>query len=180
MAGQVIFTPLEEDIVAGSRDWFRRAILHPRTRGALYVAAVAGALLGAGFALQDGGSPGRALRVAALGGLGGLLLVVALLATRYSLLPGQALRAFRQNRATHTAYTYTYTYAWSDEGISWESESSSARILWRDLYRWGEGRSAFLFAVSERGVHFVPRRALSEAEAADLRDTASRHGPARL
>jgi hypothetical protein len=176
MTGQVTFTPTEEDIVAGSRDWFRRALVQPRIKGALYAAVLAGALLGAAFALQDGGPPERALRAAGLGGVIGLLLVGGILAIRYALLPSQALRAFRQNKTTHAAYTY----AWSDEGISWESEASSARILWRDLYRWREGRSAFLFAVSERGIHFVPRRALSEAEAADLRETAIRHGPTRF
>ena len=176
MAGQVSFTPTEEDIVAGSRDWFRRAVRQPRMKGAVYVAALAGALLGAAFALQGGAPPVHALRAAGIGALAGLLLIGSVLALRWAMLPGQALRAFRQNRTTHKEYSY----AWSDEGIRWESEASSARILWCDLYRWGEGPSAFLFAVSERGVHFVPRRALSEAEAADLRETATRHGPARL
>jgi hypothetical protein len=176
MAGQVSFTPTEEDIVAGSRDWFRRALVQPRIKGALYVAAIAGGLLGAAFALQAGGAPERALRAAAFGAVAGLLLVAGILALRYALLPGQALRAFRQNKTIHAPYSYS----WSDEGISWESESASARVSWGDLYRWAEGRSAFLFAVSERGVHFVPHRALSEAESADLRATAARHGPARF
>jgi hypothetical protein len=176
MAGQVTFTATEEDIVAGSRDWFRRALRQPRTKGAFYVATLAGGLLGAAFALQDGGPPERALRAAALGAVIGLLLVGGILAARWAMLPGQALRAFRQNKTIHSPYTY----AWSDEGISWASETANARVAWHDLYRWGEGRSAFLFAVSERGIHFVPRRVLSEAEAADLRETAVRHGPARL
>lgn len=176
MAGSVTFTPTEEDIVAGARDWFLRALRQPRMKGAIYIAALAGALLGAAFALQSGAPPAQALRGAGIGALAGLLLIAAIMAVRYALLPGQALRSFRQNRTTHTAYTY----AWTDEGISWQSEASTARILWPDLYRWGEGRSAFLFAVSDRGVHFVPRRALGEAEAADLRATAIRHGPARL
>jgi YcxB-like protein len=176
MAGEVTFTPTEEDIVAGSKDWFRRMLMQPRIKGAFYVAILAGGLLGAAFALQAGGPPERALRAAALGALIGLLLFGGILAARRAMLPGQALRAFRQNKTIH----HPYTYAWTDEGISFESETANARIAWRDLYRWGEGRSAFLFAVSERGVHFVPRRALSEAEAADLRATAISHGPARL
>ena len=176
MAGQVTFTPTEEDVVAGSRDWFRRMLLQPRIKGACYGAVLAGALLGAAFALQAGGPPERALRAAALGALVALLLFGGIIAVRWALLPGQALRAFRQNKTIHNPYTY----CWTDEGLSFESEAASARIAWRDLYRWSEGRSAFLFAVSERGVHFVPRRALSEAEAADLRATAIRHGPARL
>ena len=176
MAGQVSFTPTEADIVAGTRDWCRRALRQPRMKGAVYGATFAGALLGAAFALQGGSPPDHALRAAGIGALAGLLLIGTVLALRYALLPGQALRSFRQNRTA----LGEYRYAWTDEGISWESGAGSARILWRDLYRWGEGRSAFLFAVSERGVHFVPRRALSEAEAADLHDTAVRHGPARL
>ena len=176
MAGQVAFTPTEEDIVAASRDWFRRAMVQPRIKGALYGATLAGGLLGAAFALQAGGPGGRALTAAALGALAGLLLVAAILALRYALLPGQARRSFRQNRTIHIPYTYS----WTDDAFSWESEASRARIAWRDLWRWGEGPSAFMFAVSERGVHVVPRRALSETEAADLRETAQRHGPARF
>ena len=176
MAGSVTFTPSEDDIVAGSKDWFRRMLMQPRMKGALYMAVLAGGLLGAAFSLQAGGPPAGSLRAAALGALTGLLLIGTILAIRWLLLPGQALRQFRQNKTIHTVYTY----AWNDEGISWASEAANARVAWRDLYRWGEGRSAFLFAVSERGMHFVPRHALSEAEAADLRATALRHGPARL
>ena len=117
----------------------------------------------------------KPVRAAAFGALAGLLLLGGILALRYAMLPGQALRAFRQNKTIHAPYTY----AWTDEGISWESEAANARVAWRDLYRWGEGRSAFLFAVSERGVHYVPRRALSDEQAADLRATAISHGPAR-
>jgi hypothetical protein len=176
MAGQVTFTPTEADIVAGSKDWFRRMLAQPRIKGAWYAAVLAGGLLGAAFALQAGGPPERAVKAAALGALVGLLLFGGILAIRWALLPGQALRAFRQNKTIH----HPYTYCWTDEGISWESEAANARVAWRDLYRWGEGRSAFLFAVSERGIHFVPRRVLSEEDAADLRATALRHGPARL
>lgn len=176
MAGQVSFTPTEADVVAGARDWFRRMLMQPRMKAVIYGALLAGALLGAAFALQGGGPAEGALRAAALGALLGLLAIGTILAVRWLLLPGQALRAFRQNKTVHAAVTY----AWTDEGISWESEAASAGVAWRDLYRWGEGRSAFLFAVSERGVHFVPRRALGAAEAADLRATALSHGPARL
>lgn len=176
MAGQVTFTPTEDDIVAGSKDWFRRMLRQPRVKGGFYIIMLAGGLLGAAFELQAGGSPDRALRGAALGAAFGLLSFGGLLALRWAMLPRQALRAFRQNKTIH----HPYTYVWTDEGISFESETANARIAWRDLYRWGEGRSAFLFAVSERGVHYVPRRALSEGQAADLRATAARHGPAKL
>jgi hypothetical protein len=176
MAGNVTFTPTEEDVVVGARDSFHRVLRQPRLKGAIYIAVLAGGLLGAAFALQSGGPSAHALRGAGVGALAGLLLIAVILATRYIMLPGRVLRSFRQNRTAHTAYSC----AWTDEGISWQSGASSVRILWLDLYRWGEGRSAFLFAVTERGMHLVPRRALSEAEAADLRATALRHGPARL
>lgn len=176
MAGQVTFTPTEDDIVAGSKDWFRRMLMQPRIKAGFYVAMLAGGLLGAAFTLQAGGPSQGTLRGAALGAVIGLGLFGGVLAVRRAMLPGQALRMFRRNRAVHAVYTY----AWTDEGISWETESANARVAWRDLHRWGEGRSAFFFALSERGIHFVPRRALSEAEAADLRATAISHGPARL
>ena len=176
MAGSVTFTPNEEDVVAGARDWFFRVLRQPRMKGAIYLALLAGALLGAAFALQSGAPSRQALRAAALGALAGLLLIGAILAIRYALLPGQTRRSFRQNKTLHIPCTY----AWTDEALSWRSEAANGRILWPDLHRWGEGKCAFLFAVSDRGMHIIPRRALSEAEAADLRATATRFGPARL
>jgi len=175
MAGQVSYTPIEADVVAAARDWFRRALLQPRTRLALFGTALAAALLGAGLTLQGGARPGYAVWVGSAAALGGFILVCLGLALRYALLPGQARRNFRRNPVLQCEQAF----AWSDEGISWDSEVANARIAWRDLHRWGEGPSTFLFAVSERGVHFVPRRALSGAEAADLGATARRHGPAR-
>lgn len=176
MAGEVTYTPMEEDVIAGSRDWFKRLLRQPRMKGVIYVTVLVGALLGAAFALQAGAPLAHALRPAAIGALLGLLSIATLLALRYALLPGQAARSFRQNKTIHKPYTY----GWTDEALSWQSESSNGRVLWSDLHRWSEGKSAFLFAVSDRGVHFVPRRALSETEAADLRATASRYGPPRL
>jgi hypothetical protein len=176
MAGEVTFTPTEADVVAGAKDWFRRMLMQPRIKGTFYVSTLVGGLLGAAFALQAGKTGDAALRAAALGAVVGLGLFGGILAMRWIMLPGQALRAFRQNKTVH----HPYTYHWTDEGLRWESENANARVAWHDLYRWGEGRSAFLFAVSERGVHYVPRRVLSEADAADLRATLVRHGPARL
>jgi hypothetical protein len=170
MAGQVAFTPTEADAVAATRDWFRRDLLQPKIRFALFGVAIAAALLGAGLSLQAGAPPGRAAWYGASAALAGMVLVALVLAVRYALLPGSARRNFRQNKAIQAPHVF----AWTDDYVSWRSEGAHAQIDWRELYRWGEGASAFLFAVSERGVHFVPRRAFSEEQAADLRATAAR------
>ena len=176
MAGRIHFTPTEADMVAATRDWFRRDLLRPRVRLALFGAPLAAAALGVALALQAGAPSGRAFWLGGVWALGGFALVVLIFALRYAALPGAARRNFWQNKALQAEHVFS----WSEEALSWESAVANARILWADLHRWGEGPGAFLFAVSERGVQFVPRRALSDEQAADLRATALRHGPARL
>ncbi|MBV9883995.1 MAG: YcxB family protein [Sphingomonadaceae bacterium] len=173
MAGEVAFMPTETDVVAATRDWARRDLARPRQLWATLAAGAAAACLALIFALKPEAPPERVVPIALGAGLGAILLVVLILAIRFAALPAQARRTFRQNKAVQKEQLY----CWSDEGIGWRSASSDSRIAWAELYRWSEGRHAFLFAVSERGVHFVPRRALSDAEAADLRATAERFGP---
>lgn len=170
MAGQVAFTLTEEDAVAATRDWFRRELLQPKIRLATFGIAIAAALLGAALALQGGAPPGRAAWYGASAALAGMVLVGLALGLRHALLPGQARRNFRRNKAIQAPHVFT----WTDDFVSWRSEAAGAQLDWRDLHRWSEGPSAFLFALSERGVQFVPRRALSDEEAADLRATAQR------
>src|SRR6218665_3837924 len=69
MAGRIHFTPTEADMVAATRDWFRRDLLRPRVRLALFGAPLAAAALGVALALQAGAPSGRAFW---LGGGGGL------------------------------------------------------------------------------------------------------------
>ncbi len=176
MAGAVTFMPSEADVVAATRDWARRDLARPRQLYATLAVGAAAATVAIILMLNAGAPPELFAPVAAEAALGGVLLVALILAIRFSILPGQARRTFRQNKAIRKEHRYS----WSDEGIAWHSASSDSRIAWDELYRWSEGPHAFLFAVSERGIHFVPRRALSEAEAADLRATAARFGPPRF
>ena len=173
MAGAVTLMPSEADVVAATRDWAWRDLRRPRQLYATLAVAAAAAIVAIIVMLNANAPPEIFAAVAAEAALGGMLVVALILAIRFAMLPGQARRTFRQNKAIQKEHVYS----WSDEGIAWHSASSDSRIAWAELHRWSEGRNAFLFAVSERSVHFVPRRALSEAEAADLRATATRFGP---
>ena len=173
MAGAVTFTPTEQDCVAATRDWAWRDLRRPRQLRAALAVGAAAAAIGIIFTLKPDAAPERMALIALGAACAAMLLVVAILALRFAALPNQGLRTFRQNKAVQKEHEFR----WSDEGIAWRSASSDSRIAWDELYRWREGRSAFLFAVSERSVHFVPRRALSDVEAADLRATAARLGP---
>jgi len=173
MAGAVTFTPTEQDCVAATRDWAWRDLRRPRQLHATLAVGAAAAAIYIIFSLKPDAAPERIALMALGASFAAMMLVVVILVLRFSALPGQALRTFRQNKAVQKEHVFS----WSEEGIAWRSVSSDSRIAWDELYRWREGRSAFLFAVSERSVHFVPRRALSDIEAADLRATAARFGP---
>lgn len=173
MAGAVTFTPTEQDIVAATRDWARRDITRPRQLMATLAVGAAAAALGIFFSLRPNVDPDRVAPIGIGAGLAAILLVVLIVAVRFAALPGQARRTFRQNKAIQKEHVYS----WTDEGIAWRSASGEARIAWAELHRWREGRHAFLFAVSDRSIHLIPRRVLSEPEAEDLRATASRFGP---
>ena len=169
MAGEVVVNLSEADYVAANRDLFRLA----RSAGQRLVDIAAVALLCAGLGAAIAWWDGRdAAAEAWLFGLIGLVVILLLYAIGYLSMPAQGRRLFRQQSTLHDPIHYH----WSEAGFGYRTARASADIAWADYYRWAEGRRSFLFFLSERMFHIVPLRALSEAEADDLRATATASG----
>lgn len=176
MAGEVAFTPSEADYAAAHRDWFRR---HLRRRGAKFLLVLGAFGVGVGVVLgilRYGPDPAGIFASAVTYAL--IPLVVGLLAWGfcYLALPRRARRLYRQ----HKNLQQPFRYAWSGEGLSYASPTGSGTVAWSDLHRWAEGQGSFLFFVNEAMFHFIPTRALNEAEAEDLRSAAAGSGVARF
>jgi len=176
MAGEVGITIGEEDYVGANRVWFlhylrRRKVL---VRYALLLASLAAAL--AMLEWSGGGGAAGILRVVAfaiVGGGAGLLLCNGI---GYVLLPRRARRLFRQN----PSFYKSYHYHWSDDGLAYRSERESGMRPWKDFYRWSDGSEALLLMLNEQLFYIIPRRALTDAQAEDLRATLGAHGPPRF
>jgi hypothetical protein len=90
-----------------------------------------------------------------------------------------ARRTFRQ-RAT---FQRPMHYSWSEEGLGFQTTHVNGLIPWGDLHLWRAARHSFLFFTDEQMAYFIPRSALTEAEAEDLEATVAASGapgPPRL
>jgi hypothetical protein len=172
MAGEVTYQPNEADYVAAHRDWFVNAI---RRKGfsTIASAALSAALVMAAIGFLAGD------RLPALVGVfgGGLVIgpfaILACWGLSYALLPRRAGRLFRQHRALQKEVSY----GWSDAGLTYRAANGSGGMPWEDLHRWAEGKHVFLFYLTDNLFHFVPRRALTDSDAEDLRNLTARLGP---
>lgn len=174
MAGEASFIPGEQDAVDAMRDSFRRYVSQPAQKRALlgFGAAAGIVMLAVAISLRSpplGPILGFSLYAVAVGMV---LLPIALL-IHYLRIAATARRVFRQDRGMHVEHRYR----WSDDGLAFHSSAGEGRIAWADLYRWSKGRNSFLLWTNERVCLYLPRRALDEPQADDLRQTAMRFGP---
>ena len=176
MAGEVCIELVERDYVDANRAWMLRTLRRPGTlvRYALLIGGLA-AFLSVLEWTGDGGWRGIADSVAlALVGGGGALLVGHGLG--FLLVPRRVRRIFRQTASLGKPWHY----AWSDAGLGYRSDGEIGFLPWTDFYRWIEGSRGFLLMLNEQVFYIIPRRALTTAQAEDLRATAAAHGPPRF
>jgi hypothetical protein len=173
VAGEVTCRPNEADYVAAQQDHLLRWIWSRRAIGSLAAGAAAAATMLAVIGLLSGDAAPAVVVAAGAGLLFGPLLILVLWGVSYALLPRRARRLYHQHRALQKEVSY----GWSEAGLRYKSANGSGKTAWEDFHRWSEGRHAFLFYLTDNLFHFVPRRQLSEAEVADLRDTARTLGP---
>jgi hypothetical protein len=176
MSREVTFSLSEEDYIAANRDWFTKAGLRRRAliwMGSLLLFTGMAGFVGAwidGDGMEDG----------LYAGVGFILItIVALLschAACSAMLSWSARRVYRQQKS----FGQPWSYAWSEEGLEFRSPTATARFAWPDLWRWSEGSQGFLFMVNERSFFPIPSRALTVAQADDLRELVGRLGPLRL
>jgi hypothetical protein len=167
VAGEIVFTPTEQDYVAANRAYLRRNI---RRRLPLAVAVATLTI----YMLQSLSLGGFAPWTSLVASIGiGIVIALAMWFGPELILARAAARLFRQQRTLHNEFQYR----WSDEGLAHESPNGQGRIAWKDMYRWHDGETVFLFLLNARLYLFLPHRALSATEREDLRATATEFGP---
>ena len=91
-----------------------------------------------------------------------------------------AIAAFRSGRGACSGRGrccgIRLSYGWSEQGFSFRNAYSSGLNPWADLYRWRAARNNFLFFMDDQMLFFLPRAALSNAQAEDLVATAAASG----
>jgi hypothetical protein len=174
VAGEVSFQLTEENWIAAYRDFQRDryAASGPAKRVQLFATIfllflLLGWMIGAVMALFsfDRHGPLAALPFV----LSGLASYGLWLDNGYRRVPQRARRLFRQRAMLR----HPLSYGWSEQGLSFRNHHSRGLIPWGDLYRWRAARNNFLFLTDEQMLFFLPRAALSDAQAKDLEATAA-------
>jgi hypothetical protein len=184
VAGEVSFQLTEEDWIAAYRDFLRDRydatgpIKRVLTFGAYFLFfLMLGWMIGALMALLSFDRNGQFAALPFV--LAGLACFWLWCDYGYRQVPRRARRLFRQRAALHRPLGF----GWSEKGLSFRNAHASGLIPWADLYRWRAARHGFLFFADEQMVYFIPRSALSGAQAKDLEANAAAGGapgPPRL
>lgn len=166
--GEVSYRSAERDFVDTHRSWFKANLRSSerrwrvlRTPATLALVAIVGLLCSTsnyeflGYPLMAGAA-------------GGFFAWIGCLTLSYALIPRRTRRLLRQQKNLHGEFTY----GWSSQGLHYRAPDSAGVIKWPDMHRWHESPTTFLFFLSEAMCHFIPRRVLSEDEAAELRGLA--------
>ena len=172
MAGEVTYQPSEADYVAAHRDWFVNLL---GRRGLSTMASAALAAAGTAAVIEFLARDPLARVMAAMGAglLLGPLVLLLCWGLSYALLPRRAGRLFHQHRALKKEVSY----GWTDDVLTYRGANGSGQTAWEDLHRHAEGKHTFLFYLTDNLFHFVPRRALTDSEAEDLRKLMASLGP---
>ena len=177
MAGEISFQPTEENWIAAHRDFQRDRYdasgLAKKVQlfGTIFLLfLLLGWMIGAFMALFsfDRHGPFAGLPFT----LSGLALYGLWLDSGFRRVPQRARRLFRQRAMLR----HPLIYGWSEQGLSFRNHYSSGLIPWADFYRWRAARNNFLFLVDDQMLFFLPRAALSDAQAKDLEATAAAGG----
>ncbi len=95
-----------------------------------------------------------AYRALGIGGaVGGL---IGYFAVQFLLIPFNAKKQYRQNRALRNEITMLL----SQQGISFKSESGESKLQWSDIHKWKYGKGIYLLYITSNMFHMVPSRAL--------------------
>ena len=168
MAGEITFTPSEQDYADANRDSFLAQLRRPRpwVRSAAIVLLLAA--VGAALAYIDGDTDAMGTTAAgfALLGLSGILLICL---SVYLRLPRRTRRLYRQHKLLHKPWTY----GWSEAGLSVETANGRAIYPWPDFHRRLVGRRTVLLFLNEQAFFFLPRRLLDESAVEELRSLAA-------
>ncbi|HEY4252958.1 MAG TPA: YcxB family protein [Roseomonas sp.] len=158
-------TLTEQDFIASQRlhawDYLRRRVLSWRFAVVWLVILLGLAVL----FLQPGGwdmTTIAALAVAAIVLPIASILLAMLINRVFG--PAAARRIFRQQKSLQQ----TVEYAWSDAGLKTRTARSESLVPWTDYWKWRQDATTLLLYHSDRLYQFVPKRALTPEQAADM------------
>ena len=80
-------------------------------------------------------------------------------------LPYKTRKVFREQKNLH----YPMTVSWSETGFKVENQQGNATMPWTDFFKWSEDGRILLLYHSSRLFRMLPKRALTEAQLADMR-----------
>ena len=161
MVPAISFQPTLEDVLNANRLHFIASLKGRRMRRAGSVGGVFGVIAGLAIAwLLDL----SLVLMAVIGFASWVLFLSSVLLAAYLRLPGQARRAFAQQKSLQGEVAVK----WSDAGISMTSEGGHAQLKWEDFVEIVEGRDAILLRQTDTLFSFIPRRLLSEEQAASI------------
>ena len=157
----ISFQPTLEDVFNANRLHFTASLKTRRMRRAW----LAGGLLGAIAGLAMAWFLGLSMAPMAVVGLASwLLFLLSVLLAAYLRLPGQARRTFAQQKSLQGEVAVK----WSDAGISMTSGRANAQFKWEDFVEIVEDRDTILLRQTDTAFSFLPKRLLSEEQAASI------------
>jgi hypothetical protein len=165
MDRETSFAPNEADYVAANRAWQLYNLTVPRMRW-LYVAMAALMLL----VTASASIWGDWQSVLYIGG--GIALLAGIQLINWFLVP-RAVRRMLDQRPSLLSPNHI---AWDERGLEATSDAGVSRVRWRELHRWFEGKHGLVLLLSDRLMLILPARALTDAQARDLRATLLAHG----
>ena len=163
----ISFVPSESDLIAANRLHFWSSMRWKPTVRSYVLGGLLFAVIGTLFVLEENGWV--IVVGAALGFLFWSLLLVAILALNYILIPRRSRHAFRQMKTLQSKTDIN----WSPERIQLRSAQGSSDFDWRDFVRIAHGRDVILLFQSDYLFNFIPKRAVSEEQATDLVEAAT-------
>ncbi|HEY5712118.1 MAG TPA: YcxB family protein [Allosphingosinicella sp.] len=173
VAGEISFQLTEDDFVAAHRDWLRDRF-SPKRPGldarhiSVLILIFFLPFVWLGSASGRGMLPGQNdLYAIALPILLGLAFFWLCRLSVYVSVPRVARRVFRQRASFQRAMSF----AWTEQGLGSQTAHGASLIPWNEFYRWHAGEHSFLFFADELMFYFIPRSALSNAQAQDLEAT---------
>lgn len=156
-----------EDIAEASRLNIRRHLSSAKTVRRLATVWVAFSLLLWLFLwLVAQGDPGRSLLIAIAAITALIFIMLTPLLSAYVLAPWLARRQLRQQPALGRSQSFR----WNPDGFRLTGDTGETRLPWRELVRVHEDRDLFLFYLSDMIYHALPKRFLSPAQAASVRE----------
>jgi hypothetical protein len=157
----VTFRYAEADLIDGWRVHRRNNPAVLRVRLALLAIAI-----GAGLYVYAAGGLDHPV-VLAWGAVGGLALVGLILLADRLIQPRRARRVLAQQKALQGEMTLD----WDAQGIAFTNATGHSRLVWSGYCRWRESQASLVLFLSDNLVNIIPKRCLTEAQIAEIRDS---------